>query len=166
LPSSSGTVPCLLWHHFIYGPFQNGVQPEPFCQSPSGADSSDNGDDEDCEDEDDSSLTVTPTTSPSTAKATPTAKASPTATPHSSSAAKAKATDAAVNVDTHIFSGGVYVTDFYDTSAATLTHHLLISATFYFQGGNAGACGQHNSDDALIAAMGQSSFSLNAPAGF
>jgi hypothetical protein len=90
--------------------------------------------------------------------ASTTTTTSPTATPHSSSAAKAKATDAALSVDANIVQGGVYVTDFYDTSAAMLTHHLINSATFFYQGGNAGACGNYNSDNALIAAMGQFAF--------
>jgi rare lipoprotein A (peptidoglycan hydrolase) len=128
-------------------PLQKGTQPEPACQPSSGADGdSDNDSDNDCED-DDSSLTSAPTTSPTTTTASPvtteaspvTTKASPDTTSHSSSAAKAKATDAAaaedanVTVDTSVVTGGV--------------------ATFFYQGGNAGACGKVNSDDALVAAM-------------
>jgi len=117
-------------------PLQKGTQPEPACQPSSGADGdSDNDNDNDCEDDDDSSLTSAPTTSPTTTTASPvtTTKASPDTTSHSSSAAKAKATDAAVTVDANTVTGGV--------------------ATFFYQGGNAGACGKVNSDDALVAAM-------------
>lgn len=104
-------------------PLQNGAQPNPSCPSPSAVDDSLDNDD-DCED--DSSLAPTPT-------ATATTAASPTSAPLNNSAAKEQDTGVDLEVDAHIVQGGV--------------------ATFYYQQGNAGACGHYNGDDALIAAM-------------
>lgn len=139
---------CLSTYRLISNSPQNGAQPNPSCPSPSAVDDSLDNDD-DCED--DSSSAPTPTASPTTAT-------SPTPAPLNNSAAKEQDTDVDLAVDAHIVQGGMYVTDLLRHIVSRLTHPLMNSATFYYQQGNAGACGHYNSDDALIAAMGQFAF--------
>ena len=108
------------------------------------------------------SLTPTPTSAPptsappTTAPPTPTSPTpTPTPTPTTTSAPSTP-TGVSTVVSNAVNTGGVYVR----LSNPDLALIVPRSATYFYQNGNPGACGQVHSDSDFICAMGMSSQSL------